>query len=674
MDIERIFTNKKTKLFKAKQKNSKLMNPSEYISKFLGLIEFERLSEIEFHTNEIKVLTGNQREKKGRTILNLKRQENNRLESDMIFRFTKNEGNKFFPNEITIGSSVLVSEDIKNNNILENSLKGTVFSKSEVHIDVQLQNQSEILNKTIRIDLFVNDVTYQNQKEIIRTMKDWTFEKRNIRDILLFQKKPELEKIPNILIDSNNKLDFLDKTLNETQKLAVEYSLKEKEFYLIQGPPGTGKTKTSIEIIRQHLKLKKKILVCADSNMAVDNIMLGLLKHIDVIRIGESPKIMDEIQNHTLSKIVEKDIRFSMVQFGLDKMKKLREKQRNCIAPNKKNAKDLSYFQIQKHSERKEGAFGISYEKMKSMAEWIKAQLEIKETDANINKIKNKIISEKLKNASVICTTNSNAKSIFLDKIDFDLVLIDEAAQSTEPSCLIPISKGKKVILVGDHKQLPPTILSDKAKDLSVSMFERMMGNSRYILLDTQYRMHPNINDFASKEFYDGRIKSDESTKTHELKDKIFEKNIIFIESIGKEEKHKGATSYFNNNEIDIVFDLVGKYAKKGMTKDDMGIISPYNEQVKKIKDRMPFVEVNSIDGFQGREKNIIIISLVRSNEKAEIGFLKDLRRLNVALTRAINELVVIGNKETIKNEVAYQNFIDYVKKNGIYIKKYDIS
>jgi superfamily I DNA and/or RNA helicase len=152
----------------------------------------------------------------------------------------------------------------------------------------------------------------------------------------------------------------------------------------------------------------------------------------------------------------------------------------------------------------------------------------------------------------------------------------------------------------------------------------------------------------------------------------IFKSNLVFIESDGFESKNKGATSYFNEKEVEIVFNLVGKYASVGMKKDDIGVISPYNEQVKKIKERMPFVEVNSIDGFQGREKNIIIISLVRSNNRQEIGFLKDLRRLNVALTRAINELVIIGNRETIEKENVYRDLIDFIRKNGQYLDSKD--
>lgn len=630
----------------------------EYTSQFKTLIARERNAEIDFYTNEIKSMSPFARAKKGRTLVNMVRQNNPKLENDGVFRFVRNDNQKFPHNEFNIGSNVLISVDKP----LENSIKGVVVRKSGIFIDVNIDSRSNILShKNLRIDLFVNDTTYQVQKKILEEMKGWHFEKGDIKEVLLHNKKPELDKL--------EELDFYDERLNPSQKLATKYALREKQFYLIQGPPGTGKTKTSIEIIRQHLKKKCRILVAADSNMAVDNIMLGLLKHIDVIRIGESPKIMDEIQEHTFGNIIKNDIRYMRVERGLESIKKLREKQQNCMIPSKKNAKGLSHFQIIKLAEREESHFGISYKKLRSMADWIIAQNELKPIRNSIDKIKKEIIRDNIEGASVICTTNTNASSPYLEGIEFDLVLIDEAGQSTEPSCLIPISKAKKVILVGDHKQLPPTILSEKAKELSVSLFERMFEKVRYTLLDTQYRMHPLINEFPSGEFYNGLLKSDESTELHRLKENIYGQNVVFVECNGKEMKHKGATSFYNEDEIEVLFDIVSKYAENGIKPENIGVISPYNGQVKKLKDRMPFIEVNSIDGFQGREKSVIIISLVRSNKNGNIGFLKDLRRLNVALTRAIDELVVIGNPETVSSEETYKRFIEFVKEKGTYKK-----
>lgn len=623
------------------------MEAHDYISNFKRLIARERNAEIEFHTNEIKSLKDFVRETKGRTLTLMSRQPS-KSEDESIFRFVKSSG-KLPNNEFSVDSNVLIS--VKDP--LNDGLKGVVVGKTQNSIDIYIPSQSNMLYKDkLRIDLFVNDVTYNIQNTVLDSMAKWSFEKGNIREILLHTRKPKMGKAKN--------LTFFDDSLNDSQKLAIKYSLREEEFYLIQGPPGTGKTKTSIEIIRQHLKYGKKILVTGDSNMAVDNIMIGLLKHFPVIRIGESSKILPEIQEHTLKNTIRSHFEYKIIEQGLQAIAKYRESQRDYIFPSKSSAKGISHFQIQKLAQRGQSEFGISAADMKSMSQWINLQAQIKQLQLRVQSIQDKITKECIKTANVICTTNTNAASPYLDKVDFDLVLIDEAGQSTEPSCLVAISKAKKVILVGDHKQLPPTILSQDAKELSISLFERMIQNTRFTLLNTQYRMNPLINEFPSDEFYNSELKSADSTINN--KPHIFSKNVVFIECHG-EEKRLG-TSIYNEDEIQIVSDLIPKYLKT-LDSNDIGIITPYGAQAKKL-DNLG-VESKTIDGFQGREKKVIIISLTRSSS---MGFLSDFRRLNVALTRAIDELVVIGNPNLLIKDETYNRFIEFVKKNGIIIKK----
>ncbi|MCB9362779.1 IGHMBP2 family helicase [Candidatus Woesearchaeota archaeon] len=634
------------------------MDKYEYVSKFKTLITRERNAEIEFHTEEIKSLKPFAREKKGRALLDMVKQSFKR-EGESVFRFVKMNGEKLPHNEFAIGTNVLISSGRP----LEHHLKGVVMQKSGMHLDVYVQTQSNMLQRDrLRIDVYVNDTTYQAQLQILDNFKEWALDKRTIREVLLHEMRPRLGK--------GGDVEYFDELLNESQKLAVSYALQEDDFYLIQGPPGTGKTKTSIEIVRQLIKQGKSVLVSADSNVATDNIMLGLVQHTSVIRIGESPKISEEIEEHTLQNMVKQSAGYRVISEGEALVKKYREEQRKHTMPTKKNSAGVSHFQIVKMAEREQSGFGMSVDTLKSMAKWIKFQEKIKFIHKKLDGVRRKVMKGCIDSASVICTTNTTAGSHHLDGITFDAVLIDEAGQSTEPSCLIPISKAKKVILVGDHKQLPPTILSRNAQELSVSLFERMFGHCRYTLLDTQYRMHPLINQFPSDEFYEGKLKTYSKNVSHVIKDPVFEKNVVFIDVKGVEKKFKGATSYYNVPEVDRIMDLVEKYAKHGVKAEDIGVISPYNEQVRKLQERMPFVEVHSIDGFQGREKKVIIISLVRCNGRGEIGFLKDLRRLNVALTRAICELVVIGDEKTICSNATYRRFVDFVKKDGTYISK----
>ncbi len=612
------------------------MENYEYERKFVTLIAREKNAEKEFQEEEIKRLPPAVRENKGRTLTSMVRQKQNQ-ERDSIFRFVKSNNSALPKNELRPGSNVLLS--IKDP---LNGITGSIIKVSQFAVDIYIPKQSNLLYKELRIDLYANDTTYEAQKEAIQSVKNWPMD--GLADVILEKKRPRLGK----RVSS----DFYDKTLNPSQKLAVQYSLQEKDMYLIQGPPGTGKTKTSVEIVRQHLG-KNKILVCADSNIAVDNIMLGLLKYADVIRIGESPKILPQIQEHTLNNIIKTDARYKQVEQTQKRMNELKEKQRKELVPNKRNSKGISHLQIRKFAEQGVSEFGINSDDMASMGRWINLQEEIKLLQKRINAEKEKITKEKIEQATIICTTNTQASNL---DFSFDFVLIDEAGQSTEPSCLIPISKANKAVLVGDHKQLPPTIISQDAKDLSVSLFERMIGKCRYVLLDTQYRMHPLINEFPSNTFYEGKLKSFDTSKRL---NSPFSKNVIFMECDGLEKRHQ--TSYFNEEEAEKVKELVDKYISLGVK--DIGVISPYSEQVKKLQNLN--VEVNTIDGFQGREKDLIIISLVRTNG---MGFLKDLRRLNVALTRAMRELVVIGHK-SIAQDPTYKEFMDFAEKKGVYEK-----
>ena len=208
---------------------------------------------------------------------------------------------------------------------------------------------------------------------------------------------------------------------------------------------------------------------------------------------------------------------------------------------------------------------------------------------------------------------------------------------------------------------MPPTIISPDARELSVSLFERMVGKCKKILLDTQYRMHPLINEFPSRTFYEGKLKSDPKNAQKRCPSP-YPKNVVFLEACGPEERHH--TSYHNPTEAAAVKNLVTQYIEHGVKPENIGIISPYAEQVRRLR-RLVSVEVNTIDGFQGREKDLIIISLVRS---LQMGFLRDFRRLNVALTRAIRELVIVANP-FVGTDETYKEVMDFVAENGGYRK-----
>ena len=312
---------------------------------------------------------------------------------------------------------------------------------------------------------------------------------------------------------------------------------------------------------------------------------------------------------------------------------------------------------------------------MKSMAKWIEYNQEIDEAHTNIKRIENKMIRNIIEESDVILATNSSAALDSIAKTKFDVAIIDEASQSTIPSILIPIAKAHRFILAGDHKQLPPTIISNRAGELENTLFEELIKRypNKSQLLNVQYRMNKLLMKFPNSEFYNNSLKSDSSVDNININDMLDleydEEALLFMDTSNIEnnrENHlKDSKSIINNLEAKIAINVANDYLTAGIDEEDIGIISPYADQVKIIQDKTP-VEVKTVDGFQGREKEIIIISTVRSNYNGNIGFLSDLRRLNVAITRAKRKLIIIGNKNTLKNNPTYARLIDFVEDENL--------
>ena len=315
---------------------------------------------------------------------------------------------------------------------------------------------------------------------------------------------------------------------------------------------------------------------------------------------------------------------------------------------------------------------------MKSMAHWIATNQEIDEAHSEIRMIENRMIRDIIERSNVILSTNSSAALESIARTKFDVAIIDEASQATIPSILIPIAKAHRFILAGDHKQLPPTIISEKAHPLEKTLFEELIKRYPFKsqLLNVQYRMNKMLMEFPNREFYNNNLKSDSSVDEITLDDLLGVNNneepFLFIDTSkvdGYGEKHlKDSKSIVNELESKVAVSIANDYLNAGVCEEDIGIISPYADQVKIIQERTP-VEVKTVDGFQGREKEIIIISTVRSNNNGNIGFLKDLRRLNVAITRAKRKLIIIGNKETLKTNPTYSRLIEFAENKNLLIE-----
>lgn len=443
------------------------------------------------------------------------------------------------------------------------------------------------------------------------------------------------EKTPAIAI--NHSLVFNNQHLNESQQQAVIAITQNENITIVHGPPGTGKTTTLIEAIVQLTKAGEKVLVSAPSNTAVDNIAKGLITQgIQVLRAGNASKVDETIFLHT------PEGRLS----------------------NSKQQKEIKALKIRAEQFRK---MALKYKRSFGKEEREQRNLlfkEVKNIRTEIKKLQAYNEEKLYTEAEVILGTPIGLYDAKINHLTFHTLVMDEAGQCIEPLawCIFPLAQ--KYVLAGDHFQLPPTILSNEAARLGLnqSILERSIASVNNIfLLNTQYRMREAIAGFSSDYFYKGLLQ----TATHLSNTGA---HISFIDTAGSgynEEQGSNGMSLQNEGELQIVQKLLIAENLDPLT---TAFISPYAGQVAAAKETLPKeMRISTIDSFQGQEKEVIILSLVRSNDDGQIGFLKDYRRMNVAITRAKEQLFVIGDSATIGADAFYNAFLSYVEKYGIY-------
>ena len=464
--------------------------------------------------------------------------------------------------------------------------------------------------------------------------------------------------------------------LNPTQERAVNEVLWAKDVAIVHGPPGTGKTTTLVEAINETLMRESQVLVCAQSNMAVDWISEKLVdRGVNVLRIGNPTRVNDKMLGFTYERRFESHPDYPQL-WAI----------RKAIRELRKNRKKGSENYHQK------------MDRLKSRA----AEIEIR------------INSELFGEARVIACTLVGSAHRLLEGMKFGTLFIDEAAQALEAACWIPMRRASRVILAGDHCQLPPTVKSIAAlrAGLGKTLMERIAENKPEVvtLLKIQYRMNDEIMRFSSDWFYGGKVESAPQIKYRSVLDYDHpitwidtsnEENQITIEGEDAPEDSASTSSSVSaanqNSDLNFKEQFVGesfgrinkaeaeltlltlaeyftKIGKQRVLSEsiDVGIISPYRAQVQYLKKLIkkyeffkPYrrlISVNTVDGFQGQERDVILISLVRSNDEGQIGFLKDLRRMNVAMTRARMKLIILGNKDTMTKHPFYKKLWEYVE------------
>lgn len=626
----------------------------KYVEELIQLINLEREEETIQMTSEIKYLTVEDREAIGHTITDV---TGKKIKKEFGYTIIQYGRKQAINTQIKISDRVLISKD----NPLQSRLTATVIDKSKHYIRLQFDSKipAWALKEKVRIDLYINDITFKRMED-------------NLLNLTKHAKKA-LEyhlKIKQPLDYSEDKnVDFIDTTLNKSQRNAIKQALTTKDFYLIHGPFGTGKTTTLTELILQMNKSNQKILVTAESNIAVDNLLrkVSKTKKEQIIRLGQPQRIEQSVRQYSLTSLVEQHTQYPKLQSYQKIIEEYKEELQYYTKPTSQNRRGLTNKQIKEYAKRHKTARNISKDTIQSMARWIDYDEKITDYHEKTRLLEDKIIDEIITSSNIIFTTNSSAAWDVIKNIQFDVVIIDEASQTTIPSILIPIAKAPKFILAGDHKQLPPTIINYQAQKLQKTLFESYINKypQKSQILDTQYRMNDTLMQFPNSQFYDNKLKTDKTIENITLNDIIDDDEdvISFIDTSSMQDNAEkqldSSNSYINMLEADICSGITSDYISKGLDVEDIGIITPYNDQVELISQKTP-VEVNSVDGFQGRQKELIIISTVRSNNRNEIGFLNDLRRLNVAITRARRKLIIIGNKNTLSSNKTYKQLIKY--------------
>lgn len=621
------------------------MEPIPELENVLRLLGQEKEHEIERHRSFIEKAPVPKRVSEGVCWFPLFFHETGYGLGDRPFIIVSNEAAKERPHQFQGGQTVRVfSEHPRNegeqcNGVIHyvdgNRMKVTLyadehpdwFDLGRIGVDLLLD-----LNSYKEMELAVHSAMQASNNRLAQ-----------LRDILYGEKPASFLEVEHPGISNH---------LNPSQTEAVAHVLQADDVALIHGPPGTGKTTTLVEAIRLLAGRGEQVLVCAASNAATDLLTnrtaaVGL----KVVRIGNLSRIDDELLSHTLEGLISNHAQYKQIRQlkkRADEFRRMAGKYKRKFGPEERNQRKALYK-------------------------------EARELGKEAVALEDHLIEQLLDDADVItCTLTGSATKRLKDRT-FATLIVDEAAQALEPATWIPMQRANKVVLAGDPLQLPPTVKSDNAArgGLSVTLLEKALKQcEKSVILRTQYRMNERIMAFPNQELYGGQLEADNSVANWHTGDEI---PVEFVDTAGCgfDEEQQESKSFTNPGEADVLFQHLNQLLESKPDIRNIGIISPYKEQVIHLRERLGsgavdggediHIAAQTIDSFQGQERDVIYLSLVRSNEEAKIGFLADVRRMNVAMTRARKKLVVIGDSATIANNKFYNNFITFVENEALY-------
>jgi superfamily I DNA and/or RNA helicase len=625
------------------------MNIQQHFEHLQELLQIEKEEDLQQYKELIQNLSLSERRKKGVSWYPIVVQKTGYTLGDRAFVTLErtsnlNAGNKFRP-----GQSVQLFTKTAHVNNPEKQGIIQWIRKNKMKIVLNSSSLPDWLNQgSIGVDLLFDDRTYQEMEKALNAVKNAKNGRIvELRNILVGKQEPTFEPITNPIVIPE---------LNDSQNQAVNDIVAARDVAIIHGPPGTGKTTTITHAIKQLCKKESTVLVTAPSNSAVDLLTerlndLGL----NVLRVGNISRVDESLVRHTLEAQLTNHPDYKNI-------KKIRkdagEMLRKALKLTKKNG-------WQNRQEMK-----ASFKESNELKSWA-------------DQLEQSTIDQILANADVITCTLVSVTNKYVTKLKFQTVFIDEAAQALEPATWIPILRAKRVIFAGDPLQLPPTVKSRAAQKggFGVTMMERGIEHLPSALLKIQYRMNEVIMNFSNQMFYENQLIADLSVRHKTLGQADGNHTPLeFIDTAGcgfNEVVNPEFKSRCNPDEYLVLREHLYLLTKNANQDElpSIGIISPYREQVVFMQKDIdidaelePYdITVNTIDGFQGQERDVIYISLVRSNDKSTIGFLSDYRRMNVAMTRAKQKLIIIGDSATIGNNKFYGKFLDYCEKHGVY-------
>jgi superfamily I DNA and/or RNA helicase len=648
-----------------------LESAREQLRKTLGLLQMERQADLEQYRQKVLMRPLHARVKEGMTWYPVRLAKDYIGTGERIIIEVERTNQKDQPHAFQSGKLVSVFSNAQGKSEKEH-VNGVINYVRDNLMVITLNGDDLpdwVDSGSLGVDVLFDEMSYREMeyamKKVIEAEGNRVAE---LREVLLGGEIAgyQLQGAGDRELETGNRKLGTD-LLNESQEGALQKVLNARDVAFIHGPPGTGKTTTIVQAIKQTVASEGQVLVCAPSNAAVDLLVDKLSgQGLNVLRIGHPARVTEQSLSKTL------DARIAMHE-NYHELRSLRKKMEHTRQLAHKYKRTFGHFE---KTERR------------------LLQQEAKQLKADADLLEFYITNDLLQKSEVICCTLVGTSHPTLRSRKYKTAFIDEAGQALEPACWIPVLKAQRVIFAGDHLQLPPTVKSIEAARLGLAetLFEKGIKKhaKQSSMLQVQYRMHQDIMNFSSHYFYKDELIAHESVRAELLRPN--QPPVEFIDTAGAgytEQQDPETLSRLNKEEASLLIRLMEKLIEEIGLEEwlsqniTMGIITPYRAQVDylhHLAESSPLLEplhklvtINTVDAFQGQERDVIAISFVRSNAKGEVGFLSDIRRTNVAMTRAKKKLIMIGDSATLGSNPFYTQLLEYVQGKDFYRSVFEL-